>query len=271
MTPTQQQTPNPWGNIETQEQARPRILSIGRITGLSESKTTGGGDGNYEVANIIVTPTRGSKKPLPSIMFRNEMFSAGHFNPKVHYGKFNESQVFEPNPLLAGIPVGKSKPLGQSFLGVFQMNCWPKTYTVKKDNPKRGLTAGTVVINQQTALSAIAGGTWEGFTRLGAAFSEAVSQIPTDRPLGDLGFPELSSEEIVEVLRLFISNSGVKDVEQAFEMTQRRDQNGELTDFFEVSRFYGPFTSDLAASLQKKVDDTINKPVNERWVRSYSV
>lgn len=233
----------PWS--QPAANVRPRVAITGVMKGLEDPKTTGDGSGDYERAKITFEPTRGSKKCFPAIMWRNEMFSVGYFDVAKHYRN---------NPTLAVIPEGKSRPLGESFATVYGMNTFPRVETdangVPKVDKKTGLTR-----MRQTPLTALCGGTLEGLMGFYAVLQEAMTTIK-DRAPGELGIPELTSEEIANLLRGYIASKS--PVEQVFILKQAKDQNGDLSDNYEMDEYLGP----LSAATHKIVTDRAAKNAN---------
>ena len=260
-------------STETQTQApdfapkaaeiRPNILVTGVVSGVGDPVTTGKGDGYYDKAEVTFTNTRRSKKFKGSIMFRPEMFSLGVFNPDEHYGKYDENKVFVPSRFASQIITnssGKQVPIGKSFSAVYNMNIMPDFSRDKQTKIVNGIA-------NQTPLSYIVGGNLAGWNTLRSALVEALGQIPSEREVSEFGFATLTSTEIIEILRVVAKSN---PQEQVFELRQQTDfQTGQPSQFYEISRAYGPLTQELHKRLVTRVEESKNTAT--RVVLGYSV
>lgn len=259
-TPTEATKVNSWGDEPTEVKARPKMFVTGKITGLGECKTTGGGDGDYERAEILISPTRGSRPIKASFMFRPEMFAKG-FNASTVYGRNDENDQFVPaNPAIAFIPEGKSKPLAHSFATVYSMNLKPDKYEDKH---------GQMVFKKHTPLSAIAGGDGPGWLSLVDTILSFQNTIPESREANELGLVCPTPAEVMDMLKGYISAHPQN--EQVFELRQERDRDGYLTDFYGVNRFLGALDNKLVERLRTRVEKTANEDLTRKVVMGFSL
>lgn len=230
---------------------KPRLAVTCRITDIKDAKTTGDGEGDYERAEIIVESTNGSRKFFPSIMFRNEMFSVGHFDVKRSY---------EDNPALRGVAPGKKRTTGEIWSIVYGMNCFPR---IKKG--KEGAYA-----DRCTPLMALCGGTLEGLTGFAKVLQGALATPEVAKRRGDFGFPELTSEEIVALLRDY--HKSLPPYELAAVLKQGNDASGDLSDKYEVDTWVGPFNAETHERLLARATKNAGNPdVTKRLVIGYGV
>ncbi len=231
-------------------QERPKLVITGRIVGLGEPKTTQQGDGDYESIDLIFEPERGSRKVFPRMLFRPEMFSIGRFRP----------DLYTSDPRLAGRREGKKLTLGETFAFIYRSNVYPSVETNSKGERRSGGCSH---------LMALCGGTLEGVDAIAEMFLAACNAIPTSRPVGDLGFQELTPIEISQVLKSYLQAH--PGIELAAIAKQSKDQSGQLKDQYELADWVGPFNSDTHERLVKRASKTEGKSGAERLVIGYVV
>lgn len=214
-------------------QERPKLTATGKITGIGKVQTTGGGNGDYEMLDLIFQPTRGSRKVFPRIMFRNEMFSIPDFVPDLYkqYDKF---------PALRSVKPGKKLTLGEVFELRYRQDISPAVSVNKK--------TGNRYVDRVTGLMAICGGTAEGLSAFAQTVGTKLAEVKASgREPGDLGIVELTREEIVDLIKAF--HASLPQVEQALIIKQSTDEDGNPKDQYEVDQFRGPFTQELHDKL----------------------
>jgi hypothetical protein len=250
----------PWAHEEAQE--KPKVVVTGLIRSIGKPQTTNNGEGYYDKCLLTIESTRGSRRfGSPSIMFRPEMFSVGSFDPEVHYTRNPAINVASTNSK------GQPTTLDKSFRAVYNLNVVPRI--TEWNNKKKG-TSG-VKVSSVTPLMAIAGGTVEDLNVFCVnIIGSALSQIE-DRKAGDFGFPELTSDEIHELLSSWLTNA--PSVEQLFIVKQQRDfKSGELTDNYELASFEGPLTQENHERMVRRANESQSKPnAGDRLTIGYSV
>ena len=240
---------------QPEAQKRPRLFLTGKITTISDPKTTQGGDGNYESCALTFEGTNGSRKIFPNLLFRSEQFSRG-FDVKSYtdYKKY---------PHLQAVPEGKKLTLGEAFTSVYRNNIYPKV-----ECPTGGKNKGVRRATSVPTLMALCGGTLEGiegFTRL---VGQANSTIQ-DRPAGDFGLPELTPDEIINLLRKY--REGLPEVELCLLAKQSTDMQGDLTDRYEMAQWIGPFNSANHDYMVQRAERTADEDVSKRVMLGYEV
>lgn len=243
-TNTQQQTQYSFAPSSVQE--RPKLASTGLITGIGEAKETASGD--YVMIDLIFKPTHGSRKIFPRLMIRPEMFSIPYFSPKIYtdYQKF---------PALAGVKDGKTKTLGETFALVYRQNVAPSISTNKK--------TGAKYPERTTALMAIAGGTMQGFEALAQVIGEKLAEVVAQgRENGEFGFPELTVDEIVALLKSFHA-AQPQGQELALVIKQSTDESGNVKDQYELDAWRGPFTKEQHERFVKASEESRAKNPND--------
>lgn len=269
MTPTQQSDPLA-GVSQPKVNEKPKLALTGVIEKVGEPSDTS--SGNYTGVEIFLKSTRGSRKLFPRMYFRPEMFSFPEVGNKASGldadGDYTNNQ--KHIPFLSSINPKNGKTMGQTFESTYGMNVMPR---LKKKQlvDERGhviLDKYEIIgIEQHTPFSAIAGGTLAGLRALVGMFKTALAALP-DTQKGEFGFKEFTPEQIVAILNEYIQASG--GAELGILAKQSKDQSGELTDKYEVDRYQGAFTSEVAASNERTRVKNAGKAVGQRLVIGYS-
>lgn len=221
---------------ESEVQIRPKAAVTFVIRGIEDAKTTASGD--YEMAKINTESTRGGRKFFSSILFRTEQFTPG-FSPKMYTHSDDEG--------LNEIREGKDKSVGSIFSIVYRNNVMPAVKTDKNGNKTP---------EKVTVLMALTGGTLE-------------SLAPFKSRLAVLKGVEPTAEQVISLLRDQINSQN--EVEQVAILKQQKDQNGELTDNYELDQFLGPLTTELQKRLVAQAKKNENNPDVSKRLQLYSL
>lgn len=241
---------------QPEAQKRPRLFLTGKITAISDPKTTQNGDGNYESCSLTFEGTNGSRKIFPNLLFRAEQFSRG-FDVKSYID-------YKSYPYLQAVPEGKKLTLGEAFTTVYRNNIYPKV-----ECPTGGKNAGKRRATSVPTLMALCGGTLDGidgFTRLVGQANDTIQ----DRAKGDFGVCELTPDEIINLLRKY-REGGIGDTELCLLAKQSTDMQGDLTDRYELAQWIGPYNSDNDAYMVQRAERTAEEDVSKRVQLGYEV
>lgn len=239
--------------------AKARLYCTYVVSGIGEPKKTKNpltgeeGKGLYWMADLELTPTRGSRKVFANMLFRVEQFKGG-FKPEVY-------KDYAANPQLGETLPGKKMTIGESFAFVYSTNIKPHVER-NKDGSVKLRKDGTPLVKGCTNLMAVGGGTLAGLGAIAGYVKLENSK------------PDASEEEqaaaIARGIRKYIAERDVNGAEVLATLKQQV-QDGELRDNYELDRWIGPFNAENHEVALSRAEKSAGKSAGEREVVAYTV
>lgn len=233
---------------ESEVPLRPKLVGTYQIVGIEDPTTTANGD--YEMAELQVNPTRGSHGAGKiRLMFREEQFMPG-FKPNVY------DAIKTPNE------PPKRGTKGDSFKFVYRSSIKPPMKKEKVNGVEVNVldAEGNSIPLECSIMMAICGGTMKGVKALNPYLREIT--VDGKKP---------TSQEIVDAFRKYLRENPPKGEVLAI-LKQSKDRSGCLTDNYELAQFEGPLNATSHADMAKRSAASQKKEViSQRLNLTYHV